>query len=240
MGKIHLDLYGSWRWFYSAEEERLYHREGGRWAVYSKVPARVLRLRSMKYVKQFQFVDALPDGSQPASVHRGPFIQITGIGAFAEPVPTPDHPTTLEEALQLRHRGDRWAVDTLDNEDNGKAVARAIMKGSARAISDGSFKDEMGTSSTVIYGDDEMQRIISVNAVPGHRQEQSAYRSELAGIAGALAVLESVCIVHDIQQGAATIGLDGQQALIEASGDWPLEPNRANYDMLTDIREKIK
>jgi hypothetical protein len=131
-------------------------------------------------------------------------------------------------------------VETVDNDDNGKSVARAIMKGSARAISDGSFKDSMGTSSTVIYGDDEAHRIISVNAVPGHRQEQSAYRSELAGIEGALAILESVCTVHDIQQGAATIGLDGQQALIEASGDWPLNPSRADFDMLTDIRAKVK
>ena len=82
--------------------------------------------------------------------------------------------------------------------------------------------------------------MISVNTVPGHRQEQSAYRSELAGIEGALAILESVCKVHDIQHGAATIGLDGEQALIEASGDWPLCPSRADFDMLTDIRAKIK
>jgi hypothetical protein len=241
VGKIHLDMYDSWSWFYSEQEERVFHREGGRWAVYSKVPARVLRLRSLKFIRQFQFVDALPAGSQPASVQRGNSrIQITGIGTFAEPVPSADHPTSLEEALQLRHRGDRWAVETVDNDDNGKSVARAIMKGSARAISDGSFKDSMGTSSTVIYGDDEAHRIISVNAVPGHRQEQSAYRSELAGIEGALAILESVCTVHDIQQGAATIGLDGQQALIEASGDWPLNPSRADFDMLTDIRAKVK
>jgi surfactin synthase thioesterase subunit len=28
--------------------------------------------------------------------------------------------------------------------------------------------------------------------------------------------------------------------LIEASGDWPLSPSRADFDMLTDIRAKIK
>jgi hypothetical protein len=81
-------------------------------------------------------------------------------------------------------------VETLDSNDNGKSVARAIMKkGSARSISDGLFKDDMGTSALVIYGDGATQQIISVNAVPGHRQEQSAYQSKLAGIEGALAVL---------------------------------------------------
>ena len=98
----------------------------------------------------------------------------------------------------------------------------------------------MGTLATVIYGDNKAQRIINVNAVPGHRQEQSAYRSKLAGIEGALAIIESVCTVHNIQQGAATIGLDGQQALIEASGNWPLNPNWADFDMVTNIHAKVK
>jgi hypothetical protein len=241
VGKIKLSLRPQWRWFYSEQEARLFHREGGRWAVYSKTPSRVRRLRSLKFIKQFQFVDALPAESQPASVQRAPKrMRITGLGGFADPIPTPDHPTTIDDALLTRPTGDRWAVDVLDNNDNGRSVARAILKGTARAISDGSFKDQLGTSSTVIYGDDEINRMISVNAVPGHIQEQSAYRSELAGIEGALAILESVCQVHDIQHGAVTIGLDGEQALIEASGDWPLNPSRADFDMLTDIRAKIK
>ncbi len=56
-------------------------------------------------------------------------------------------------------------TDVLDNNENGRSVARAILKGTARAISDGSFKDQLGTPSTVIYGDDETNRMISVNAV---------------------------------------------------------------------------
>jgi hypothetical protein len=167
-------------------------------------------------------------------------MQITGLGEFADALPEPAHPTTVEEALLLRSRGDRWAVDVLDNNDNGLSVAKAILKGTARAISDGSFKDQLGTSSTVIYGEEEHNRMISVNTVPGHSQEQSAYQSELAGIEGALAILESVCKVHDLQHCAATIGLDGNQALIEASGDWPLCPSRADFDKLTNIWAKIK
>lgn len=52
--------------------------------------------------------------------------------------------------------------------------------------------------------------------------------------------MSSVCRVHDIQSGSITIGLDGEQALIQASGDWPLSPSQADFDMLHDIREKIK
>ena len=34
--------------------------------------------------------------------------------------------------------------------------------------------------------------------------------------------------------------MDGDQALIQASGDWPLSPSQADFDMLHDIREKIR
>ena len=200
VGKIKLDLHPHWRWFYSEGEERLYHREGARWAVYSKIPSRVCRLRSLKFIKQFQFSDSLPSDSQPASVQpaANQRMQITGLGMFADKVPTPALATMINDALLLRPRGDRWAVDVLGNNDNGRSVAMAILKGTARAISDGSFRDQLGTSSTVIYGDEEHNRMISVNAVPGHRQEQRAYRSELAGIKGALAIHESVCKVQDL------------------------------------------
>jgi hypothetical protein len=68
VGKIKLDRYPHWWWFYSEREARLYHREGARWAVYSQVPSRVRRLRSLKFVNQFQFTDSLPEESQPASI----------------------------------------------------------------------------------------------------------------------------------------------------------------------------
>jgi hypothetical protein len=44
----------------------------------------------------------------------------------------------------------------------------------------------METSVTVIYRDDGEKGIISMNAVPGHQQEQSTYNSKLARIEGAL------------------------------------------------------
>ena len=36
-----------------------------------------------------------------------------------------------------------------------------------------------------------------------------------------------------------TIGLDGKQAIIAASEDWPLSPARPDYDLLMDIRAKV-
>jgi ribonuclease HI len=241
VGKIKATLSNDWKWWYSESEERVYHKEGAKWAVYSRVPTRVRRLRSLKFLKQFRFEDTLPNDAKPASIARcaNNRLSVTGVGEFDEEIPRAERPTNLDMALAQRPLNDQWAVSVIDHSDQGISVARAIIQGTAKAISDGSFKDEMGTSATVLYGADE-KRIISTNDVPGNREDQSAYRSELAGIEGALAIIESLCKVHDIQDGAITIGLDGQQALLEAGGDWPLSPTQAAYDMLFDIRSKIR
>ena len=40
--------------------------------------------------------------------------------------------------------------------------------------------------------------------------------------------------------GTITIALDGEQALKKSSSEWPLSPNDADFDLLTDIRAKIR
>jgi hypothetical protein len=79
-----------------------------------------------------------------------------------------------------------------------------------------------------------------VNAVPGPEETQSAYRSELAGVSGSLAILASVCSLYQISSGTATLGLDGDQALKAASGHWPLDASQPDFDLLCDIRKKIE
>ena len=126
--------------------------------------------------------------------------------------------------------------------DNGVSIAAAIIRGDARAVSDGSFKNAMGTSASILFHtkSTDPRRIISVNSVPGNRSEQSAYRSELARVSGSLSTIAAVCTVHDLHTGSITIlGLDGEQAMIAASEAWPLSPERPDYDLLTDIRSNV-
>lgn len=118
-----------------------------------------------------------------------------------------------------------------------------IISGQATAVSDGSFKevkgDRFGTSSFVLRGANRAAGALGVNSVPGNYHEQSAYRSELAGISGSLAIISAICDKYDITSGSITIALDGEQALLNASSTWPLSPQDADFDMLTDIRAKI-
>jgi hypothetical protein len=81
-------------------------------------------------------------------------------------------------------------------QDNCQAISIiAIAKGTARAISDGSYDPltHKGTSSLSIVADKhDRDPLDGDNWVPGLPTDQSAYRSGLAGIAG---VLSAVAVI---------------------------------------------
>ena len=71
-------------------------------------------------------------------------------------------------------------------------------------------------------------------------EDQSAYRSELAGVIAALAILDVLVRHHDISYGAVTIALDDDSALIQSGGDWPLRVDQPFFDYFQVIRAWIK
>ena len=75
----------------------------------------------------------------------------------------------------------------------GGNVAAAILRGDARAVSDGSYKQKHGTSAFVLHGDSHFKAIRGRNVIPGRPEEQCAYRSELGGVVGIVTVLEELC-----------------------------------------------
>ena len=60
------------------------------------------------------------------------------------------------------------------------------------------------------------------NWVTGPEESQSAYRSELASVIAGLTILDILVRHHNITEGAVTIVLDGETAMKESGGDWPL------------------
>jgi hypothetical protein len=120
----------------------------------------------------------------------------------------------LAEAIASLPAGSRWApVSHYDATDYGIRVAQAIRDGTAIAISDGSFKEDFGTSALVIEASDSTNNIITVNAVPGNLANQGSYRSELASIFGQITLVNALCNVHGITQGSIECGCDGAGAL---------------------------
>ena len=74
----------------------------------------------------------------------------------------------------------------------------------------------------------------------GLGEDQLAYRSELTGVIAALTILDVLVRHHNITDGAVTIALDGDSALIQSGGDWPLSVDQPSFDYLQVIRSWIK
>ena len=83
-------------------------------------------------------------------------------------------------------------------------------------------------------------RLKAVNWVPGSPIDQSAYRSELTGIVGILATTAIIVQHFGIVTGGITIALDVESALDEASGEWSLTIDQASYNLLQEIRNRVR
>lgn len=124
--------------------------------------------------------------------------------------------------------------------DGREVIAKAIRDDTARAVSDSSFNPitpigPSGTSALNISTSGEnVDGLEAVNWVPGTVIDQSAYRSELAGVCGILACLSIIVQQFDIAADGITIALDGESALNQSKGNWPLSIPQPYFDMLQD------
>jgi hypothetical protein len=82
--------------------------------------------------------------------------------------------------------------------------------------------------------------MVGVNSIPGETDDQSSYRSKIGGVSGVIETVGILCSLYAIQSGAIEVGLDGEQAMKTIFGNWPLHPKQPDYDLLKDLREKIK
>ena len=82
-------------------------------------------------------------------------IQISGIGSFEEVEPNNNCSTNVSQLLERLPDNEKWAGAEHHIPDNAAAVASQIIRGDAKAISDGSFKDELGTAACLLLGTNE-------------------------------------------------------------------------------------
>ena len=116
--------------------------------------------------------------------------RITGIADYPISTlsPPPQYPSmTLAEIFLSQPKDDQWAIHSFHSPDKGHSLAMAIIQGSATVVSDGSYKSSIGTSGFILRGISRSLSAYGTNIVPGNLEEQSAYRSELAGIEGSIA-----------------------------------------------------
>jgi hypothetical protein len=222
-------------------EDHLYARLDGEWNVYSMEGGQAQRV-----YKWFRYAGII--ATTPTPLHHATVYQLepdqyvlSGFGLDTPTAPEETPPSTLAEAIAALPAGSRWAVSCYDATDNGIGVAQAIRDGTAIAISDGSFKEDFGTSALVIEASDSTDNIIAVNVVPGNLDNQGSYRSELAGIFGQITLVNALCNVHGITQGSIECGRDGVGALNKVfNPDSEAKTDGSQFNLLSATRAALK
>ena len=128
--------------------------------------------------------------------------------------------------------------------DGGAAIAQALTTGTASAVSDGSYDDsrQAGSSAFIIAPNKEKSTVCleGANFVTGLPEEQSSYRSELAGVLDVLTCVEALVKFYKIQNGLITIALDGESAIYQSDSEWSLSIGQSSFDYIQVIRNIIK
>ena len=128
-------------------------------------------------------------------------------------------------------------------KDNCQLIATAIIQGTAIAVCDGSYdpRDHLGTAAFVMVASKQDKKpLTAANWSPGTKSDQSAYRSELTGVDSILSALAILVKQYKITSGGITIALDCDTALKTCPPNKPLNIQQPSFDVLQDIRNRIK
>jgi hypothetical protein len=99
-------------------------------------------------------------------------------------------------------------------------------------VSDGSNKDGIGTASWVLEGLDSKHRISGLCIVPGTADDQSAPRSEHAGLYALVYVIHQLCSHYQLTSGHVQLCCDGRGPLLRCGQrDWLTHSDEQNYDL---------
>jgi hypothetical protein len=163
----------------------------------------------------------------------------------------------LKDRLSRLVPATSWAVTHVLITDEGSAITEAIRDGRCVSVSDGSFKDQYGTSAWAIEAEPSVGRCTGadippeaasknnrckgVNIVPGAPSDQSAYRSEVAGLLGIATMVRELCGFHDITAGTVYLGCDGLSALLNCTDiDYVVKPTSPHFDLITAARAMLQ
>jgi ribonuclease HI len=263
LGSWLVDPSDSWQWFYDPISNALYHKTDDDWQAYTPTSSRSTH-SSRPTNKAFKLNPSIfippnirslePATTRPlSSLHDSDTVIFTGSAQPHQPaVQQAEEPTlqlgmTLQEAVTVLPESEKWAVESCNIPENVDfVIAQAIRNGIAVAASDGSFDEATGIATSgyqLCSATTELQfdnSITGANQSPGEAEDQSSYRSELAGILGVLVMVQSLCTLYEIQEGAIEVALDNKSAAEQSAGDWLLRPRQRDYDMLLDIRSRLQ
>jgi hypothetical protein len=222
-------------WFYDRYHDRLYERtEHDEWYYWM----RSVHVNRYHQRQQCEAPDLLT--LEPATVQNmRSYRRITGSARIDLQPEDETHDEWLDELQNPAEFS--WLTSLVTTNDDGEWIAQAIRDGVAVAISDGSFKDEFGTASWTLQGEDDYNAIKGRCSVPGPAEWQGAYRSELCGLLGIIYCAITLAKKKGITTGKLRVGCDGLSALRQVMAYGITHtPLQRHFDMISAIRRLIR
>ena len=214
-------------WNQTYDDNRVYERIGSnQWKVWRTTNERG---RRRAFTSMGETIDTLAECIKPCSVRitGDGRMYIKSSGRYAE---------LTQETEAFDTIG--WTIANSDIEENEeREFARMIEARTASIVSDGSYKDGTSSSAFVILPN---KLNTGSNTVPGEKEDQNSYRSELAGILSSIIYTNEVCKRFSIQDGLCTHYCDNKGALSASFGWKRPNPRWASYDLVSLIRFHVQ
>jgi hypothetical protein len=124
---------------------------------------------------------------------------------------------------------------------NCNPLIQAIESGTAVAVSDGSYLDTQnaGMAGWIIEDTSHMHQAAGTTECPGSSEVQCSHRSELTGLLGIISHVNRICQLYNVQQGAITIGCNGQGALQTVHSHSKCTSSHKHFDFILSIQASI-
>jgi len=122
-----------------------------------------------------------------------------------------------------------WGI-TFETQGQEQIVADAVARGTAVAISDGLYQEQVGVVAWTIESKTNQNCITGQGQIPGGEQDQSAYCSKLFRIWGIMTILKQILQRNNVQRGKVLLECDRLTALWHAQSQNPVNPNGAHYN----------
>ena len=215
-----------WASFVTTDGRHLYHRLDA--TTYQKATVAPTRhhTRSLTFL-QHDGHYPLPDGVAPTTINkRGRTWTHTG---FAEHNPRP--PTTPS----------RWWGTIVHQPNYMQPIFDGIAAGTAVIVTDGSFKQGLGTAAYTLRASiQDLEGLDLVNMTPGEPSDVDPYRAELAGIFGAIRLLQELSQAFTITHGTITIACDCLSAIQRVTQPNHPPPRTPHFDLIMAIRSSLQ
>ena len=226
----------NWDFFLTLDKEFLYHRVNSRWHRHLK------RQHSHKsYHQEYLDLDILPTHNIfRASVRlSADNLVVTSFSPKITTASIADTATHSFGPIQLIKPKIDWFLHSMSSSSNTTNLWNEILQGQAYAVSDGSFfpDSRTGACAWIVSTRNGLEWIKGGGIIPGDKDDQDPYRSELGGQVGLASFITAIILPPGVSP-IITVACDGKAAINRVNmAHNTIKSNMTNVDLLSIISD---